>query len=245
MFGGGGRSIPSDIWALLGVLLLTLALQSFDSVNFVASEMKLTAGVLVGKIWQLLTYMFVATGGPGFWFLISMFIVAMFGRDIFHRLGRKKFWTLLMQVSLASSVAAVAVYWLAPTSWLGGESFSLIQGQNILLTILIAAFATVAGEATILLFFVLPIQAKWFLPLEVLFGFMGFLQSRDLAGFIGILVAVVLTNRLLDRSGGNLLRQLRLRAQHLLYRLRLAWARKRRGLRIVKDDTPKQGPWVN
>ena len=62
---------------------------------------------------------------------------------------------------------------------------------------------------------------------------------------VGIVVAVGLTNRWLDRTGGNPLRRIRLQIQHALYKARLAWARKRRGLRVVKDDRPKNGPWVN
>ena len=43
-----------------------------------------------------------------------------------------------------------------------------------------------------LLFFVLPIEARWFLGLEVLFAFLGFLNSKDLAGFIGVVSGVAM-----------------------------------------------------
>ena len=61
----------------------------------------------------------------------------------------------------------------------------------MLLAIFIAAFATLNRNATILLFFVLPIQARWFLWLEVLFAFIAFLGSHDLPGFLGITTAVL------------------------------------------------------
>ena len=67
--------------------------------------------------------------------------------------------------------------------------------------IVIAAFATLYGNATILLFFVLPIQAKWFLLLEIVFAFMGFLGSGDLGGFLGIVAAVGVVYDILSRGG--------------------------------------------
>ena len=36
----------------------------------------------------------------------------------------------------------------------------------------------------------LPIEARWFLGLEILFAFIGFLQTRDLPGFLGLCTAV-------------------------------------------------------
>ena len=71
--------------------------------------------------------------------------------------------------------------------------FQLMQGQRILLTVTIAAFATLWGDATILLFFVLPIRARWCLWLGILLGFVAYLGSKDLAGFAGICAGTAIT----------------------------------------------------
>ena len=68
-----------------------------------------------------------------------------------------------------------------------------MQGQQILAVVLVAAFATLNRDATILLFFVLPMPARWFLWLEIVFGFLGFLGTHDLPGFLGICAAVGIT----------------------------------------------------
>jgi len=240
-FNGPRTPIPTDIWWLLGVLFATYAAQNFAPLRGIVEALRLDPQVLRGGVWRLATYAFAGFGAPSPWILLELFIVGLFGRDVYQRVGRKGFWRLLLTVSVVAGFVAVIVNWVVPAP----AAFTLMQGQRIVLTILIAAFATMASEAVILLFFVLPIQAKWFLLLEVLLAFIYYLGSGDLAGFVGIVVAVVVTNRWLDRSGANPLRRLRLQIQHYLYRLRLAWARKRRGLKIVKDETPKQGPWVN
>jgi hypothetical protein len=98
-----------------------------------------------------------------------------------------------------------------------------------------------------LLFFVLPIQAKWFLLLEIVFAFLGFLSTRDLPGFVAICAAVGLTVSWLGRGslrGGW--REAWLKLQTLWIRWRLAWLRRRRGIRLVRgggDD--RRDPWVH
>lgn len=157
---------------------------------------------------------------------------------------------MLVFASGAAAIAAVIVGLL--THWIGGVaalqgSFVLMQGQGMVLTILIAAFATMNRNATIMLFFVLPIQAKWFIPLEIVFAFLGYLGTRDFAGFIGLCVAVGFTyGALTGWKIDLLLPRLRLRLQQIWLKLRLAWMRRRRGMRVVRDDDPpRKGPWVN
>jgi len=196
-FNGPRTPIPTDIWWLLGVLFATYAAQNFASLRGIVEALRLDPHVLRGGVWRLATYAFAGFGEPNVWILVQLFIVGLFGRDVYQRLGRKGFWRLVLTVSIVAGLVAVIVNWIAPSA----DAFSLMQGQRMVLTILIAAFATLASEAVILLFFVLPIQAKWFLLIEVLLAFIYFLQYRDLAGFVGIVVAVVVTNRWLDRSG--------------------------------------------
>ena len=122
----------------------------------------------------------------------------------------------------------------------------MMQGQRMIVTILIAAFATLNRNATILLFFVVPIQARWFLLLEIVFAFLAFLSSHDLAGFLGICAAVGFTFGSLTgwRTQGWWL-QTRLRAQQQWMKIRLAWLRRRRGLHVVKGDKPNDDPWLH
>ena len=115
-----------------------------------------------------------------------------------------------------------------------------MQGQRALLAILVAAFATLYGDATILLFFVLPMPARWFLWLEIGLAFVAYLASKDLAGFVGICAAVGVTVLTLPGSPARL----RLRRRYLSWRARrierrLARLARRRG---IAGGAPRRRP---
>ncbi len=247
-FGGGASGPPPrDILLLLGVLFITYSLQFF--VNF-GGLFRLSRDIWQrGYLWQLVTYPFVAQPGYGLWFLIGLLIIFWFGRDVYRYLGRRQFWLLIAWAVCAASVAAVVVQLLLDFAGLGGDyAFVIMQGERMLLTILIAAFATLYGNATILLFFVLPLKARWFLGLEILFAFMAFLPTKDFAGFIGVCTAVGLVYQTLTGGGlKRMLREMRLRVERKLLEARLKRLRRKKGLRIVKPppDDESGGPWVH
>ena len=171
----------------------------------------------------------------------------IFAKDVFARLGRRNFWHLVAWAIGAASVCAVIVELLAG-SITGEAPFTLIQGQRMLLVIVIAAFATLFGNATIYLFFVLPVQARAFLWIEVLIAFLGFLGSRDLSGFVAVLVAVGLTYNILSRGSlRKLLREGYLRLEQQRIKWKLLRMRKKRGMHVVRDDEKKsdRDPWIH
>jgi len=236
----GGGPPPRDILVLLGVLFATFSLQFFEGTHALLELFSLNAGVLRGFFWQLVTYPFVATATSGIWFLLELLILFWFGRSVYERLGRRGFWQVLMVAAVGASVAAVIVEWVTITV---SPSFSHLPfiamlGQRMVITILIAAFATINGQATILLFFVLPVKAKWFLWLEVLFAFVFyFLPFKDLAGFVGVCVAVFLTYSSLQPGGpGRVLRIWRKRTEEKILRARLDRMRRRRRFDVIDGD---------
>ncbi len=247
--------VPQDLWILLGLVLGTFSLRFFAATAWLPELLELTPSVWQrGFLWQLVTYPFVGSGAPGFWFLISLLILFLFGRNVLLQLGPRHFWKLLVYSAGAAALVAVVVTLLdiGLTGAAPEIPFLLMQGQNMLLAVLVAAFATLNRDATILLFFVLPIQARWFLFLEILFAFMGFLGlarmgNLDLAGFLGICAAVGFTfGHLTSWRSLGAMRELRLQMLQLWIRLRLAWMKRKRGFRVVKDDSDgKRGPWVH
>jgi len=251
-FGGGLTGpIPTDLWVLLGLVLFTLTLGSFDATRGFTEWLRLTPLVwLRGFVWQLVTYPFISVGATSpIWFLVEMVILFMFGRDVLARLGRRQFWRLLIAASGVAGVVAVLVslvlYMVSGPEALQA-AFLLMQGQRMIVTILIAAFATMNRNATVLLFFVLPIQARWFLLLEIVFAFLAFLSTHDLAGFLGICAAVGFTFGSLTgwRTQGWWL-QTRLQLHQSWLKIRLAWMRRRRGMHVVKGDKGKDDPWLH
>lgn len=252
--------VPRDILILLVVLFVTFSMGAFRTTAVVPALLHLGAALWpLGVVWQVVTYPFAGFGGPSLWILLELLILYWFLRDVFYQLGRRRFWRTLLTVTITAGVVAVAVEVVARLLAGGPMTagpFFLMQGQRTLLAFAIAGFATLNRNASILLFFVLPIQARWFLWIEVAIAFVAFLGSHDLAGFVGIVVVVGGTYALLSAGGpARLLRDWRLRAEKSRLERELARERKKRNLRVVKGggeggDTgrgggPRRDPWVH
>lgn len=257
-WGGGFTSPPRPIWILLGIQLVSLILDSFAGSRFLVALLRLSPAVWEwGAVWQLATYPFVAAGGPSLFFLFTLLALAWMGGDVYRGLGRRHFWRLLAWAGLGAAAVACAAYLLleraGAVALLGGglvPPFSLMQGQRMLLTIFVAAFATAYRHATINLFFVLPIQARWFLAIEILVALLLFLQIKDLPGFLGICAAVGITYTYITSGGtsGGLRRRWG-RLDRWLTEQKMRFKRRRRGMKVVDggrgSGSVRQGPWVN
>ncbi len=253
---------PRDVAALMVVLFVNYSLSFFSGLRTFPELLQLTPGVWrSGFLWQLATYPFAADydfvtlrlfgrgASSPIWFLFSLLMIYWFGSDVYRYLGRRRFWALIAWASASASVAAAAVHvLLTQIGWTDAYAFSLMQGQRILLAIFIAGFAVAYGHATVYFMFILPVRARWFLPLTVLFAFTGFLTTKDFPGFLGICVAVAVVYQTLTGGLFKLAREWRLRIERKILEARLKRMRGRKGLRIVKpppgDDGPG-GPWVN
>lgn len=245
--------VPKDVWILLAIVLTTFSMGFFAASAPLVGALRLTpAAWKSGFLWQLVTYPFVGTGAPGIWFVLELLILFLFARTVFYQLGQRRFWQLLVLLSLSAALAAVAVDLVSSLltntrPW--QQAFVLMQGQRMILVVLISLFAVLNRNATILLFFVLPVQAKWFLLLEILFAFLGFLGSKDFPGFVGVCVGVGATVAYFGRGTGSGLfggafRELWLRVQAAWFRFRLGRLKQKRGMRIVPDEGHKDD-WVH
>ncbi len=248
---GGSGPPPRDILILLGIVFVTFSMRFFPGAALIPRLLELSPAVYrPGLIWQLVTYPFIGTGLPGLWFLLELLILFWFARDTFRALGQRRFWKMTLTVAAGAALAAVLTQIAMDLVAQGPPSasaFTLMQGQRMLLVIFIAAFATLFQHVSIMLFFVLPVQAKWFLWIEILFGFMGFLRTGDLAGFVGICTAVALTWSSLQPGGlRQILYRWRLRLRKVRYEGELNRMKKKRGFHVVKDPADvHKGPWVN
>ncbi len=252
--GGGLPSFtpaPRDMIVLVAVVFVTYSLQFFRTTAIVPALLRLSPAVWVGFLWQLVTYPF-AGYGTSAWIVLELLILYWFGRVVYYHLGRKRFWSTLVISALAAGVVAELTYLVGSlTGSAPPTAFSIMQGQRMLLVILIAAFATLNRRATILLFFVLPIEAGWFLWLEILFAFIAFLPTHDLPGFLGITTAVAVTYGSLSSGGpGRMLREWRLRFERWRLQQQLDRERRKRKMTVIdggrgRDADRGGGPWVH
>ncbi len=256
-FGGFSGPHARDLLALVVVLFVTFSFQFLPGLAVLPQLMRLSPAVWEQAfVWQLVTYPAAGHGGPSIWFLLELLIFYMFAGDVRWALGRRRFWNLLWMTAAAAALAACGVQLLAGAAGAGEGgtpgAFVLMQGQRMLLAIAIAGFAVMRRDATIMLFLVLPIRARWFLWIEIAFAWIGFLATGDLAGFVGICTAVAAVFVLLRPGRARtLLRERRLWLERWLVRRKLS--RNRRRFRVVPggrkpggdDDRVRRGPWVN
>ncbi len=253
-FGGLSGPHARDLLLLVAVLFVTFSMQFLPGLALVPDLMRLSSSVWQqGMLWQLVTYPAAGWGGPSIWFLLGLLFFYMFAGDLRWALGRQRFWNLLWMSAGAAALVACLVQVLLESAGGGGPTaFVLMQGQQMLLAIAITGFAVIRRDATIMLFFVLPIRARWFIWIEIAFAWIGFLATSDFAGFLGICTAIGAVFVLLrpGRTKG-LMREIRLRYERWYVKQKLN--RGRRRFRVVpggkkpkdEDDSVRRGPWVN
>jgi len=267
-FGSGGGSggfdlfgnIPRDIKILVAVQFVTFLLRLVAVTSIVPLLLELTPLVLRGFVWQLATYMFVGYSS-GIWIILELLGVLLIAPHVYYGLGRKHFWRMMLGGAVVAGVVAVLIYFLMTRigGWIGPEPFFLIQGQRVLLMMLVAALSFANPDAEFLFFFVLPIKARWFLPLEFVIAIILFLQSHDTGGFAGLCAATAVVYAYRQSGGGNWgrwakreMREIRLRLERRWIGWKLDRMKKKRGFRVISGEGEgkrggevKKGPWVH
>jgi membrane associated rhomboid family serine protease len=148
-------------------------------------------GLRAGYVWQLLTFQFLHGGVPHL--VLNLVGLYFFGRPVEERLGRMG----LLQVYLGSGVLGGLFQAGAAAAWhsvFGGPTLGASAGVCGLL----AAFAMLDPEATLLVLFVIPARAKYVLiaAIAITVGFIvtagrvtsgepGVAHAAHLGGFLG------------------------------------------------------------
>lgn len=128
--------------------------------------------VLQGRVWQLLTYGLY--NPPSLWFVIDMFMLGWFGREVERSFGRSNFLKFYLCLYLLSPLVLSLIGWWWPLPLQGvAGTFALF-----------IAFATLHPEAP----FFFGIAAKWLaLILVAMYSLMG-LASHSYASLISLWV---------------------------------------------------------
>jgi membrane associated rhomboid family serine protease len=149
-------------------------------------------GVLRGYLWQLITYSFIH--GSISHILFNMIGLWMFGSAFEMDFGSRKFyefyfWCVLGAALTTMAVGAIGVYGYQATSL---PIFAVMRQMWFTSTIgasggvygLLAAYGILHGEQTILLYFVVPIKARYFVIGALLLVFLNaFSAGNSVAEF--------------------------------------------------------------
>jgi hypothetical protein len=240
---GFSSGYPSDVIALVAIVFVTFSMQFFAQTAMLLDFVRLTPMVARGWVWQLLTYPVIGVGDAGFFVLLGLVFLFFFARDVHARLGRLRFWQLLGWSCGIGGAVAVLIDLLARlVHHVPEASLATCQGQYMLWAVIASAFAVLYRGEQILLI-VIPVPAWWLLPLELIFAFVAFLRTHDLAGFLGICAGIFVAWALITRRG--LLgagREAWLRTQSWWLRRRMGRLRRKRGFHVVSD---RKDPWLH
>ncbi|MGH1344252.1 MAG: hypothetical protein ACRBN8_22020 [Nannocystales bacterium] len=148
-----------------------------------------------GEVWRMVTYGLFGRGGISAWVVLQLVLVYWLVQQLVVWVRPRRARTILLGgVAVAGVTAALAQ---AGSNQFGGPScsyapFWLMQGQNVILAIGLAAFASSNRYSTVShtpYVFGLPIPTKWLVPLQLLMTLGGALSTGDLGGFVGIVAA--------------------------------------------------------
>jgi membrane associated rhomboid family serine protease len=151
-------------------LFATTALLAFNARGLLSWLPFSSALVLHGEIWRVLTYGFY--NPPSLWFVVDMFMLAWFGRELERFFGRRIFLGLYGSLYLLSPLLFTALGVWQPM-YLAGESGAFA---------LFIAFATLYPDAVM----IFNILAKWVALILVGIYTLIHLSERNLMGLVSL-----------------------------------------------------------
>lgn len=173
------RYIPSNRfpvglkWLLIvniGIFVLNYLLQASNIFFFQIFALTPQLVVQNFAIWQLVTYMFLHAGiGHILWNMLGLW---MFGAEIERMWGTAKFLRFYFICGVAAGVTVIAAAYL-----FGGTGVPTVGSSGAIYAIL-AAYAILFPDRTILFGFLIPMKSKYFV---LIIGAIVFLQSYTAA----------------------------------------------------------------
>ncbi len=116
--------------------------------------------VLRGQIWRLVTWLFVPQQDSLLWMALSLYFYYMIGTTLENRWGARRFLIYYVIGALANIAGAFIAHALTGYGY----------GTNVYLYYsLFIAFAALYPDMQFMLFFVLPVKAKWLAAIDVLY----------------------------------------------------------------------------
>lgn len=170
------------------VFFLQMVQLSFVQYDFITYYFGLIPGLVVKKgfIWQIFSYMFLH--GSPMHILLNMYGVFMFGAAVEEVWGPKKFLVYYLFCGVGAGISIFVINLLMQ----GPAFFGATIGASGAVFGLLLAFGMLFPDAELLLFFILPIRAKYMVVLygglELYFELSGGMSSISHVGHLGGLV---------------------------------------------------------
>lgn len=187
-----------------------------------------------GEIWQLFSYMWLHDLDGPLHLLFNSVVLWMVGPMFERRWGAKAFLSFYLKCGVGAGVVSALFALISQANF----GYPIVGASGAILG-LVAAFGLLYSEQTLYLWFVVPVKAKWIIPLIVVLDLLMFFGGNSdfaLAAHLGGL----LTGYLLVTG---LWRTPRLKARWELWKRKMR--RRRSKIRLVRNSPDERGPWIH
>lgn len=133
------------------------------------------AGIMHGQVWRIISFVFEPIGSQPFFLIFTLYFYWMIGQVLEHQWGTFRF-NLYLYCSVIGAV-------------ISGFLTGYTSNYYMILTMFLA-FALIAPDFQILLFFFIPIKIKYLAWFDAVILILSFLAS-GLAGKISILISLI------------------------------------------------------
>ena len=116
--------------------------------------------VLRGQVWRLVTWLFVPQQHRMLWMLISLYFYYMIGTTLENRWGARRFLIYYVIGAVANIIGAFIAHALT------GYGYGV---NTFLYYSLFLAFAALYPDMQFMLFFFLPVKAKWLALIDIVY----------------------------------------------------------------------------
>ena len=145
--------------------------------------------ILRGEIWRLITWVIVPGGRLSVWTIIMLWFYYSVARALERTWGAFRFNFYYFSGMLFSIIGAFIIYAFVPSAFVPTKSYFLFSTYYINMSMLLA-FAMSYPDATVMLYFVIPVKMKWVGVLDavlIAYSFFG----TSVPGKIEILTAML------------------------------------------------------
>ncbi|MGB0588966.1 MAG: rhomboid family intramembrane serine protease [Myxococcota bacterium] len=165
-----------SIWLVFS-FLINFVEQSWAADLFVALSLEPQEALFGGKVWQVLTYSLLHDLSSPSHVIFNAIGLLFLAPPLERRWGSRGFLQFAIFSALIAGVFSLLCGLIAP-----GLFGARVVGVSGVVMAVLAAFSFVMPNATILLFFVIPVQARWIVWLALGIDAMMFLSSPQGSG---------------------------------------------------------------
>lgn len=142
--------------------VVVLLLDLFSNYRFSTLISFIPACIFRGEIWRLVTFIFVPVNENPLWFIFSVLLYYSIGRSLERTWGTTKF-TVYYFLGVILTIVCGLVMGLLGYGWFETANMYYLNMSLFL------AYATLYPDVTFMIYFIIPLKAKWLAWIDVAF----------------------------------------------------------------------------